>query len=196
MTSKLMLALALGCLVAACSPAEGPAPAETPSDTPADSPPAPRPVTFEAMSRTAMSITGPITLSVEPSFGENAPPSMKMVTSTGVEFITELIPGGAEQAISVDWRAIFGDTMPVSGVSAPGGPNIDMHSVVKETVPKEAVNGGLCGVEPTAFIAMATGLESGGEPFMSIAAFGGDTWPPANGDKLCGVYSYTPPAPK
>jgi hypothetical protein len=145
------------------------------------------------MSSTAMSITGPLTLSVEPRFGPNSPPSMKMVTGTGVEFITELIPGGAEQAISVDWRAIFGDAMPVNGISAPGGPSIDMHAVVKETVPKDAVNGGLCGAEPTSFIAMATGLETAGQPVLSIAAFGGDTWPPANGDGLCGIFSYIPP---
>lgn len=143
-----------------------------------------------------MSITGSVTLSVEPRAGPNAPPAMKMVTGTGVEFLTELIPGGAEQAISVDWRSIFGDAMPVSGVSPPGGPSIDMHSVVKETVPKEAVNGGLCGAEPTSFIAMASGLESGGQPFLSIAAFRGDMWPPANGDGLCGIFNYTPPAPK
>ena len=117
-------------------------------------------------------------------------------SKAGVEFITELIPGGAEQAISVDWRAIFGEAMPVSGVSPPGGPSIDMHSIVKETVPKEAVNGGLCGAEPTSFIAMASGLESAGEPYMAIAAFGGDTWPPANADKLCGIYTYIPPALK
>ena len=135
-------------------------------------------------------------LSVEPSFGENAPPSMKMVTGAGVEFITELIPGGAEQAISVDWRAIFGEAMPVSGVSPPGGPSIDMHSIVQETVPKEAVNGGLCGAEPTSFIAMASGMENAGKPYMAIAAFGGDTWPPANADKLCGIFTYIPPALK
>jgi len=194
MTSRVLLAAACACLVAACGPEK--APAELTPATESGQPPAAKPVTFEPLSKTAISITGPIALSVEPSFGENAPPSMKMVTGTGVEFITELIPGGAEQAISVDWRAIFGDAMPVNGQSPPGGPSIDMHSIVKETVPKEAVNGGLCGAEPTSFIAMASGLESAGQPFMAIAAFGGDTWPPANADKLCGIYTYVPPALK
>ncbi len=194
MTSRVMLAAALACLAAACGPAK--APVEPVAEIPSDQPPSAKPVTFEPLSKTAMSITGPIALSVEPSFGEDAPPSMKMVTGTGVEFITELIPGGAEQAISIDWRAIFGEAMPVSGVSPPGGPSIDMHSIVKETVPKEAVNGGLCGAEPTSFIAMASGLETAGQPFMSIAAFGGDTWPPANAEKLCGIYTYIPPALK
>ena len=31
---------------------------------------------------------------------------------------------------------------------------------------------------------------------MAIAAFGGDTWPPANADKLCGIFTYIPPALK
>lgn len=194
MIARVLLA-ACACIVAACG-GPAPAPTELTPATESDQPPAAKPVTFEPLSKTAMSITGPIALSVEPSFGENAPPSMKMVTGTGVEFITELIPGGAEQAISVDWRAIFGEAMPVNGMSPPGGPSIDMHSIVKETVPKEAVNGGLCGAEPTSFIAMASGLESAGQPFMAIAAFGGDTWPPANADKLCGIYTYIPPALK
>lgn len=195
MIARVLLAAACACIVAACG-GPAPAPTELTPATESDQPPAAKPVTFEPLSKTAMSITGPIALSVEPSFGENAPPSMKMVTGTGVEFITELIPGGAEQAISVDWRAIFGEAMPVNGMSPPGGPSIDMHSIVKETVPKEAVNGGLCGAEPTSFIAMASGLESAGQPFMAIAAFGGDTWPPANADKLCGIYTYIPPALK
>lgn len=194
MISRLGLVAALACFAAACGPEK--APAELTPAKPSDQPPAAKAVTFEPLSTTAISITGPIALSVEPSFGENAPPSMKMVTGTGVEFITELIPGGAEQAISVDWRTIFGEAMPVSGVSPPGGPSIDMHSIVKETVPKEAVNGGLCGAEPTSFIAMATGLESAGQSYMAIAAFGGDTWPPANADKLCGIFTYIPPALK
>lgn len=194
MTSRLMLTAALACLATACGPTK--APAELTPATESSQPPAAKAVTFEPMSKTAMSITGPVSLSVEPSFGENAPPSMKMVTGTGVEFITELIPGGAEQAISVDWRAIFGEAMLVNGQSPPGGPSIDMHAIVKETVPKEAVNGGLCGAEPTSFIAMAAGLESAGQSYMAIAAFGGDTWPPANADKLCGIYTYIPPALK
>ncbi len=194
MTSRVLLAAACACLVAACGPEK--TPTELTPATESDQPPAAKPVTFEPLSMTAMSITGSVSLSVEPSFGENAPPSMKMVTGTGVEFITELIPGGAEQAISVDWRAIFGEAMPVNGMSPQGGPSIDMHSIVKETVPKKAVNGGLCGADPTSFIAMASGLESAGQPFMAIAAFGGDTWPPANADKLCGIYAYIPPALK
>lgn len=190
MTSRLLQTAALAFVVAACGPAQSPV---QPAPAASDQPPAAKPVTFEPMSKTAISTTGQVSLSVAAPAGPDAPPSMKMVTGTGVEFITELVPGGAEQAISVDWRGIFGEQMPVSGVSPPGGPSIDVHSVVKETVPNEAANGGLCGAEPTAFIAMATGLETAGQPYMAIAAFGGDVWPPANGDKLCGIYTYSPP---
>lgn len=68
-----------------------------------------------------------------------------------------------------------------------------MHDVVLETVPKEATKGGFCGKEPTAFIAMAAGLQQGADYTIAIAAFGGDTWPPEGAPKVCGVFTYLPP---
>lgn len=191
-------------LAAACGPAQPDAPAEpTPEemgqddpDAPMEPPPEPSPMTFQAMSRTAEAFTGAVTLSAEPRSGPNAPPAMKIVAASGLTIWTELLPGGAEQATVIDWKALFGQDVVVSGNAAPGAPTVDMHSIFKEDVPATATNGGLCGTEPTSFIAMATGLESVGQQFMSIAAFRGDVWPPASEDALCGTFNYIPPAPR
>lgn len=189
-------------LLAACggpsTPAE-PAPEEMGQDdpnAPMEAAPLPRPVVFEAMSRTAEAFTGAITLSVEPRVGPNSPPSMKLVGANGLTYVTELIPGGAEQATTVDWKALFGSEIAVTGNAPPGAPSVDIHRIVKEDVPAAARNGGFCGADVgTSFIAMATGLDSGGQQYMSIAAFTGNAWPPAAATDLCGTFNYIPPAP-
>jgi len=191
--------LAMLVLLAACGPQ--PAPEPTPEELGQDEPgapmepaPDPRPMTFEAMSRTAEAFTGAITLSAEPRGGPNAPPAMKLVGANGLTLLTELIPGGAEQATIVDWKALFGEDVVVAGNAAPGAPSVDVHSVVKEEVPAGAANGGLCGAgTPTTFLAMATGLGAQGQRYMSLAAFKGDVWPPASEDALCGTFNYIPP---
>ena len=198
------LILAASCLVllAACgAPTQTaePTPEEMGQDDPGapmEPAPAPRPVTFEAMSKTAEAFTGAITLSVEPRPGPNAAPRMKMVGANGLTFLTELLPGAAEQATLINWKEIFGEEVVTSGNPAPGAPSIDLHSVIQEDVPATAINGGFCGKDtPTSFIAMATGLDSGGQDYMSIAAFKGDVWPPTSADVLCGTFNYIPPAP-
>lgn len=193
-SAGLLVVLAL----AACQPS----PAETAEETPVAPAPAPeepvvqaRGATFEAMSRTAEAFTGNITLNAEPRARDDAPPSMKLVGANGLTFVTGLIPGGAEQATKVDWKALFGEQVVVSGNPPPGAPSVDVHRIVREDVPQTATNGGYCGQAPTGFIAMATGLEVQGQPFMSIAAFKGDVWPPANETDLCGTFNYAPPAP-
>jgi hypothetical protein len=155
-----------------------------------------RAATFEAMSTTAQAFTGAITLSAEPRASADAPPSMKLAAANGLTFVTELIPGGAEQATKVDWKALFGSEVVVSGNPPPGAPSVDVHAVIKEDVPNTATNGGYCGPAPTGYIAMATGLEVQGQQVMSIAAFEGDVWPPANETDLCGTFNYAPPAPQ
>ncbi|MEZ6028600.1 MAG: hypothetical protein R3C46_02520 [Hyphomonadaceae bacterium] len=191
-------------LVASCGPSSEPAPeaALPPVTTGSDEPgapmepvPDPRPMTFEAMSRTAEAFTGAITLTAEPRSGPNAPPAMKIAAANGLVLRTELMPGAAEQATIIDWKALFGDGVVVGADAPPGAPTIDMHAVVSEEVPAASINGGLCGPdEPAAFIAMATGLELGGHKYMSIAAFRGHVWPPENPDVLCGTFNYVPPA--
>jgi hypothetical protein len=203
-TALHLVALCALLTAAACGPSQTEAPAEpTPEEmgqddpnVPMEPPPEPNPVTFEAMSKTAEAFTGAITLTAEPRSGPNAPPAMKLVAANGLTVWTELLPGGAEQATVIDWKALFGQEVVVTGNAAPGAPTVDMHSIFQEDVPATATNGGFCGTEPTSFIAMATGLDSAGQKFMSIAAFKGDVWPPASQDVLCGTFNYIPPAPQ
>lgn len=201
-TSTLATALLSVLVLAACgAPTQTvePTPEEMGQDEPGapmEPAPEPRPVTFEAMSKTAEAFTGAITLSAEPRPGPNAAPRMKLVGANGLTFVTELMPGGAERAPAVDWKALFGEEVVVTGDAPPGASTVDLHAVVEEVVPNTATNGGFCGKdEPTAFIAMATGLDSGGQPYISIAAFKGNVWPPAAETDLCGTFNYIPPAP-
>jgi hypothetical protein len=157
--------------------------------------PDPTPVKFEALSKTAMSFTGAVSLSALPRPGPNATPRMKIAAATGIVYETELVPGGAEQAAKVDWQALFNEQVVVTGNPPPGAPSVDMHSVISETIPPGTPNGGLCAPDKTGYIAMATNLTIGAAPAMSIAAFKGDTWPPKDETALCGTFSYTPPSP-
>ncbi len=178
-------------VLAACQPAaEAPAPAEPVAAAPMPEAP---PVRFPALSDSAKTLTGDIALSPLPRKGPDAPPEMKLVTATGVEFLTELMPGAADNAPGVDWKKLFGSEVVTTGNPGPGAPSVDMHDIYSETVPQGAAEGGFCGDEPTAFIAMATGLEVDGQKRMSIAAFKGDTWPPEGAPQVCGVFSYAPP---
>ena len=180
--------------LAACQPA--PAVEEVVKEEPvaqAEAMPAPAPVTFTALSDLAKSVTGDITLSVKPRPDPGVAPTMVLETATGVLFETELMPGAAEQATTVDWKKLFGGDVVVTANPPPGSPSVDMHDVTLETVPKEASKGGFCGKDATAFIAMAAGLQQGDDYTIEIAAFGGDTWPPEGAPKVCGVFTYLPP---
>jgi len=189
---SVLVAMMLG--LAACQPA-----VETPEVAPDPASDQPlmqaRPVVFEAMSSTAQAFTGAITLTAEARTSADALPAMKLGGANGLALLTELVPGGAEQAAGVDWSVLFGQEVVVTGNPAPGAPSVDVHRIVREDVPTTASNGGYCGQTPTRFIAMATGLEVQGQPFMSIAAFRGDVWPPVDETDLCGVFNYAPPAP-
>lgn len=184
-----MRAPVLVCLLAlaGCQPAaEAPAPAGPVAVEPP-------PVRFPALSDNARAVTGDIELSPLPRKGPDAPPEMKLMTATGIEFLTELMPGAAGNAPGVDWKKLFGSEVVTTGNPPRGAPSVDMHDIYSETVPRGAHEGGFCGDEPTAFIAMATGLEVDGQKRMSIAAFKGDTWPPEGAPQVCGVFSYAPP---
>lgn len=198
MTAALLGAMLFTACGGPTAPAE-PTPEELGQDEPGapmEPAPDPRPMTFEAMSRTAEAFTGAITLTAQPRSGPNAAPSMKLVGANGLTYVTELLPGAAEQATMIDWKALFGEEVMVAGNPAPGAPSIDVHSIVSEEVPGSTANGGFCGKDTkVSFIAMATGLQSGGQSFISIAAFKGEVWPPTAETDLCGTFNYIPPAP-
>lgn len=181
-------------VLAACQPAQ--TPEEVTVDdhaSPMVAAPDPTPVVFPALTDDTKAKTGDVALNAQPPAGPNAPPAMRLTTATGVVFETELMPGAAEQAAGVDWKALFGAEVVVTSNPPPRAPTVDMHDIVMETVPKEAALGGFCGAEPTAFIAMATGLEVDGQKMMKIAAFKGDVWPPEGAPQVCGVFTYAPP---
>jgi hypothetical protein len=73
----------------------------------------------------------------------------------------------------------------------PSGPvdasRVEMFSVDKETVPPDAPNGGLC--TKTSFLATYV-VRSPGAEDITIAAFQGDRWPPAEETALCGTFTY------
>ena len=184
--------------LAACQPETQPASetaavAPTPEEMGQDDPsvpftPAPvgAPTTYDAYSKTAMSFTpGTLTVTPTPQASANLPSGATFAFSNGYTLKTTLMPGGAEQGgAPVDFTKIFND---------PTGEPIDtskvvMYSVDEESVPASgAPNGGFC--KKTSFLATYTVMSPGAED-MTIAAFAGDTWPPAAETALCGTFTY------
>jgi hypothetical protein len=191
---RTMSVLVLAVLAAACGPessdeAEAPAAAvEAPSEPRAAQTAGMR---FDALSKTAESFTGGISLSVLEPASPDDPPAMRLESDFGHIYETDLLPGGAEQA-AVDWSAIFNTPIDLAS-RADGAPSVDVHIVASETIPPVAPNGGLCGREPVYAIAMATPLQMPGGTVLGIAAFSGDQWPPVSETALCGTFNYAPP---
>lgn len=180
-------------VLAGCQPAETPK-EPTPEEMGQDDPSVPfepAPVgpakAYEAFSKTAMSFTpGVLTLTPTPQASPNLPEGAVFAFGNGIILKTTLMPGGAEQGDSAkqpDWKNLFIDTT--------GAPidvsKIMMYSVEGETVPAGTPNGGLC--DKTSFLATYTVVSPGAED-ITIAAFNGDQWPPANETALCGTFSY------
>lgn len=187
------LAIILCAALAACQPAAEEAAAPTPEELGQDEPGAPlpqvdtTPVAWEAMSTTASSFTGPITISKLPYTGPNDTESIRIEAANGLVYEADLIPGTAEDA-SLDWAAI---------IVVPEGqpaPPVSIYAVTSEIVPEGTPNGGLC--EKTFALALAyLERDSVGET-LTVASFGGETWPPADETALCGTFGYAkPPTP-
>ncbi len=147
---------------------------------------------FDALSRTAESFTGGISLSVLEPASADDPPAMRLESDYGHAYETALIPGAAAQATAVDWSAIFNTPIDLAS-RADGAPSVDIHIVTSETIPPVAPNGGYCGKTPVYAIAMATPLQSPGGATLGIAAFSGGQWPPVEETALCGTFNYAPP---
>lgn len=184
------LAIAVCAALAACQPAAEEPAAPTPEELGQDEPGAPlpevdtTPVAWEAMSKTAESFTGPITVAKLPYAGPNDTESIRIEAANGIVYEADLIPGTAEDA-SVDWAAI---------VVVPEGqpaPPVSIYAVTSEIVPEGTPNGGLC--DKTFALAIAyLDRESIGET-MTVAAFDGDQWPPVAETALCGTFGYAKP---
>jgi hypothetical protein len=181
--------------LAACQPATEETAATTPEETGRDAPGAPftpapvgPPRTYEAMSKTAMSFTpGVLTLTPTPQKFENMPGGAVFAFGNGYILETTLNPGGAAMGPPEQhpkWASIF--------IDSSGAPidveQITLYDVDKETVPPGTPNGGFC--KETSFLATYV-VRSPGAEDMTIAAFQGDQWPPANAETaLCGTFTY------
>lgn len=143
------------------------------------------PRTYEAYSKTAMSFTpGVLTLTPTPQQSPNLPSGAVFAFGNGIRYETTLTPGGAMMgATPFDWSKVF-----VDATGAPIDPEkVEMYSVDQETVPAGAPNGGLC--EKASFLATYI-VRSPGAEDLTIAAFGGDQWPPRDETALCGAFTY------
>jgi hypothetical protein len=147
------------------------------------------PRTYEAYSKTAMSFTsGVLTLTPTPQRSENLPSGAVFAFGNGYILETTLSPGGPEIGPPEQrpiWASIFVDP---SG--APIDPaKVELYDVDKETIPPGAPNGGFC--TKTSFLATYA-VRSPGAEDLTIAAFQGDQWPPADTDAaLCGTFTYS-----
>jgi hypothetical protein len=182
--------------IAACQPqtqeeAKAPTPEELGQDDP-NIPFTPAPVgpprTYEAMSKTAMSFTpGVLTLTPTPQRSENLPSGAVFAFGNGIIYETTLSPGGAQMGPPEQhpkWASIFIDP---TGAPIDVG-QITLYDVDKETVPPGTPNGGLCA--RTSVLATYV-VRSPGAEDLTIAAFQGDPWPPANAETaLCGTFTY------
>lgn len=186
--------MALGACQPETQPAsEAAAVAPTPEEMGQDDPsvpfePAPvgPPRTYDAYSKTAMSFTpGTLTLTETPQASANLPAGATFAFSNGYMLKTTLMPGGAQQGgAPVNFGSIFVD---LSGAPIDVS-KVVMYQVDEETVPASgAPNGGFC--KKTSFLATYT-VRSPGAEDMTIAAFEGDTWPPAAETALCGMFTY------
>jgi hypothetical protein len=189
---RILCLVAAAAALAACEQQTEDARAPTPEELGQDDPnvpftPAPvgPPRTYEAYSKTAMSFTpGVLTLTPTPQKSENLPSGAVFAFGNGITYETTLNPGGAQMGQTPpDWSKIFIDP---SG--APIDPaKVELYDVDKETVPPGTPNGGFC--TKTSFLATYI-VRSPGAEDLTIAAFQGDQWPPADETALCGTFTY------
>lgn len=139
---------------------------------------------FDAISTTAMSIGGNLTVSDAPdgirSFVfEQAGryDSSLSVHSLGLD--------AWSRAESGTWADLL--NVPMDGV-------VDLRKVISQSVPANAANGGLCGGVPATWLAIARRPESEGKDTLLLAAFSSADAPSADRDEsgLCGTFTYAP----
>lgn len=185
-----VLALAAG-LQAGCDRAAKPAPAPAPAPEPAAlaepepaAPVVPAPVTvptgkFDAISTTAMGVTGDLTATSEGfTFSQGQAYSL----------------AGAGEAKGADPYGTTGATL-AGLLGVPDTAELKVFRVTKED-PAKARNGGFCDPAPTTFILTSQGVDPGGAPALFLMAFKGANPPSASSAEtdLCGTFMYAPTA--
>lgn len=157
----------------------------TPQAVAADSAPAPAAnVTlprvegsFAAVSNTAMSVTGDLTLA-----------SDKLRFALDQEYATGPVRAVRADSVYADgdsWADLFG--------ISPETP-IEIRTVNAEKTGAKARNGGLCGNDKADFVAIAVKAAGTADALLLLSAFKGGTAPGqgAPADRLCGTYTYMP----
>jgi hypothetical protein len=73
-----------------------------------------------------------------------------------------------------------------------GDPRVNayLYRVIDENVTRSAPQGGLCGEEPTRYMAVSEFVDSSGRWVFKIAAFSGSEAPPVVDPGLCNSYAY------
>lgn len=184
----LSIVLAGALLLAACDrkPAQDAAPAPTAAAVaPAAPEPAatsPAPVAppsgeFDAISTTAMGVTGDLTA----ADGAVTSAQGQSYSLSGVSTLK-----AAEDYAAT--KASF-----ASLINVPGDADLSLFKVVAED-PGKARNGGFCGKTPTTYLVTHSGVDGGGQPAYVVVAFSGAAPPSAASaeTELCGTFMYAP----
>lgn len=138
--------------------------------------------TFVAMSNTAMSFTGDLT--VTPGAIVAALDQRYSVASASRVPASETYAAGAGS-----WAQLL---------TLPEGAYVQLRRVTSQTAGAAAPNGSFCGSEPTTYLGLALAADSLGEPALKIAAFKGKEapGPKTSEGELCGTFTYSALAPK
>jgi len=174
------VALAAVALSACQRKAEPPMATEAPAAK-AATPPAPAPPSgkFDAISNTAMSVTGDLTASED---------MLKFDQGQHYRVVGDSVAKGDDRFASsgATWSALMN-----IGEQA----EVGIFRIVTED-PGLARNGGFCGKESATFLAIHQGADGGGAPALFVDAFTGEQPPGPTGAEanLCGTFMYAPQA--
>jgi hypothetical protein len=133
---------------------------------------------FEAISTTAMGISGDLTLT-----------DASLTFTLGLTYETEKplpVPAAQDYGKSADsWADLLG---------VPATSTVELRRVKRETVAAKAPNGGFCAPDAVTYLALGTAPRSSRRPSLRLAAFKGDIMPgpAASATNLCGTFNYGP----
>lgn len=138
--------------------------------------------TFVAVSNTAMSFTGDLTIT----------------TGAIVAALDQRYSVGSASRVPASETYAAGAGTWAQLLALPEGSTVQLHRVVSQAAGANAPNGSFCGGEKTTYLGIALASDSLGEPALKIAAFKGKKapGPKASEGELCGTFSYSATAPK
>jgi hypothetical protein len=189
---RLVLLAASLLTLAACQPAADKPKEPTPEELGQDDPNIPfKPaavgpsVKYEAVSNTALTITGDLQFTPTPQPSENMTSGADFFFGNGQIYKTRLEPGMATQGTPAfpKWPEIMPGVDPEK---------IEMYTVEEETIPANATQGGLCEAKTFA-IAIGRRRDDKGE-IITLIGFTGTQWPPLDPETVkCGTFDFTRP---